>query len=320
MPVKRGFSVPELAAAVLAGDIRAIGRAISIIENDREGSEKLADILQPRCGKAAVWGITGPPGGGKSTLVDALLTTQALAEKKIAVIAVDPSSPFSGGALLGDRVRMANHADNPNRFIRSMASRGSLGGVAAATGRVIKLFDAAGYSPIIVETIGVGQNEVDIMRLVDITMLLLVPNLGDEIQALKAGVMEIGDIFVINKSDLPGVDRLKREIEYSLSFKKDVAPVNPIVLTSARDSIGIEELVAKLFDYQNQLITGGILADRRRRRLTDELKSLLESRALRWLHTKIESAGNMEGWTQQLQSGRISLNQLVGQITERAFK
>ncbi|MCK4715412.1 MAG: methylmalonyl Co-A mutase-associated GTPase MeaB, partial [Candidatus Marinimicrobia bacterium] len=208
----------NLARQVLQQNIRAIARAISLIENgvETKKKEKLIDTLHPHCGHGIIWGITGPPGAGKSTLLNRLIEQLRHDNKKVAVIAVDPSSPFTGGAILGDRLRMQKHATDDSVFIRSMASRGHLGGVAGATGDAIKIFDAAGYDHIIIETIGVGQTEIDVMELSDIVLLVLVPGLGDEIQALKAGVMEIGDIFIINKKDIDGADRLRTEVEYVL--------------------------------------------------------------------------------------------------------
>ncbi|HHJ53793.1 MAG TPA: methylmalonyl Co-A mutase-associated GTPase MeaB, partial [Caldithrix abyssi] len=193
---------------ILNGDTRAVARAISWIENEHPEKEQLIDALYPHAGRAAVWGITGPPGSGKSSLVNLIIKIQRAKGKKVAVIAVDPSSPFSGGAILGDRIRMQNHATDTGVFIRSMASRGHLGGIAGATADAIKVLDAAGFDLILIETIGVGQTEIDIVGLSDLVLLVLVPGLGDEIQALKAGVMEIGDVFIVNKSDKADADRV----------------------------------------------------------------------------------------------------------------
>src|SRR6056297_1409848 len=196
----------ELVEKVLKGDIRAVAKAISMVENDADGKEAFIDAIYPECGHAVVWGVTGPPGAGKSTLVDKLIDRELKKGKKVAVVAVDPSSPFSGGAVLGDRLRMQSHATNPKVFIRSMASRGHLGGVAGATTDAVRVLDAAGYDLIIIESIGVGQTEIEIIEIADIVLLVLVPGMGDEIQALKAGVMEIGDIYVLNRKDYDGVD------------------------------------------------------------------------------------------------------------------
>jgi len=232
----------EMIDAVCAGNIRAVGRAISLIENHACEKEPLLSGINCATGRALILGVTGPPGTGKSTLVDRLITRERDRNRKVAVIAVDPSSPFSGGALLGDRIRMQEHAADPGVFIRSMATRGCLGGVARATGDAVKVFDAAGYETVIIETVGVGQAEIEIVSLSDIVLLVLVPGTGDEIQIMKAGIMEIGDIFVVNKCDRDGADKLKAQIDYMLSLRGDNAPEVPVIMTCATRDEGIDEL------------------------------------------------------------------------------
>src|ERR1700723_1578955 len=205
-------AVDDWAAKVCAGDVRAISRAITTIENHSAEAEELLRQLFPHTGKAYLTGVTGAPGTGKSTLVDRLAAYHRKREDRVGVIAVDPTSPYSGGAILGDRIRMQGHASDSGIFIRSMATRGFLGGLASATGDVTLVLDAAGKQFILVETVGVGQDEVDIVRLADCTLLLLVPGLGDDVQNMKAGLMEIADIFVLNKSDHEGADRLEAEL------------------------------------------------------------------------------------------------------------
>jgi len=208
-----------LIAALLAGNVAALARAVSIVENGREGFEDLLAALHPRLGRARRTGLTGPPGAGKSTLTERLVTAWRAQGHRVAVVAVDPTSPFTGGALLGDRIRMESVALDPGVYIRSMATRGSLGGLATATREVCDVLDAAGFDRIIVETVGVGQSELDVTRMADTTVLVLVPESGDGIQTLKSGVIEAADLFVVNKADRPGADKLRRELEMSLDLR-----------------------------------------------------------------------------------------------------
>ncbi|TFG62498.1 MAG: methylmalonyl Co-A mutase-associated GTPase MeaB, partial [Spirochaetales bacterium] len=212
------MDVEGLARDILDGRFRAIAQGITLVENNLPEKENLIRILYPHTGRAVNLGITGAPGSGKSSLVNRLIHLYRDGGKRVGIIAVDPSSPFTRGAILGDRLRMQDHSRDPGVFIRSMASRGHLGGLSSGCWDAVKILDAAGFDTVIIETIGVGQNEVEIMRLSDLVLLVLVPGLGDEIQALKAGVMEIGDVYVINKMDLEGADRLKAEVEYALNF------------------------------------------------------------------------------------------------------
>lgn len=241
------------AAKILAGDTRALARAATAIENRRPEAETLLKELFPHTGRAAVVGITGAPGAGKSTLVDRLTGELRREGKKVGIIAVDPSSPFTGGAILGDRIRMLGHHTDADVFIRSMATRGWLGGLAAATTDLAVLLDAAGKDVVLIETVGVGQDEVEIAKLADVTVVVLVPGMGDDVQAIKAGIMEIADVFVINKSDQAGADRLEREIQaiQTLSVRKD-GWVPPIVRTVATDGAGISEAWAAVRSFLEQ--------------------------------------------------------------------
>jgi LAO/AO transport system kinase len=236
------------------GDARALARAISLVENRSPGWSDLLKSLFPHTGKARVIGLTGPPGAGKSTLVDHMARHFRKDGHTVGIIAVDPTSPYTGGAILGDRIRMQEHFSDPGIYIRSMATRGSLGGLARTTADVTTVLDASGRDIILIETVGVGQDEVDIVRLADVTVVILVPGMGDDVQTIKAGIMEIADIFVINKSDRDGADRVEREIRtlQSLAMRHDNW-TPPIVKTVASEGAGVKELDAAISDYESFL-------------------------------------------------------------------
>ena len=237
-----------------SGDTRALSRAISTVENRADGWSDLLKALFPHTGKARVIGLTGAPGAGKSTLVDQLAKLYRKQERTVGIIAVDPTSPYTGGAILGDRIRMQDHFADPGIYIRSMATRGSLGGLARTTADVATVLDASGRDMILIETVGVGQDEVEIVRLADITIVILVPGMGDDVQTIKAGIMEIADIFVINKSDRDGAERVEREIRalQSLATRND-GWTPPIVKTVASEGKGVEELAAAISEYEAYL-------------------------------------------------------------------
>ena len=234
-----------------SGDPRALARAISTVENRAEGWSELLKALFPYTGKARVIGLTGPPGAGKSTLVDQLAKHYRREKQTVGIIAVDPTSPYTGGAILGDRIRMQDHYSDPGIFIRSMATRGSLGGLARATADAATVLDASGRDLVMIETVGVGQDEVDIVRLADVTIVILVPGMGDDVQTIKAGIMEIADIFVINKSDREGAERVEREIRamQSLAMRGD-RWTPPIVKTVASEGVGTKELARAIAEYE----------------------------------------------------------------------
>jgi len=237
-----------------SGDPRALARAISTVENRSPDAADLLKALFPHSGKARVLGMTGPPGAGKSTLVDQLAKHYRREGKTLGIVAVDPTSPYTGGAILGDRIRMQDHHSDPGIYIRSMATRGSLGGLARTTADVATVLDASGKDLILIETVGVGQDEVDIVRLADITVVILVPGMGDDVQTIKAGIMEIADIFVINKSDRDGAENVEREIRamQTLAARKD-GWTPPIVKTVASEGKGVEELAAAIAGYEAYL-------------------------------------------------------------------
>ncbi len=234
-----------------AGEPLALARAISAVENRAAGSAELLKALFPHTGKARIIGLTGAPGSGKSTLVDQLAKHYRKAKQTVGIIAVDPTSPYTGGAILGDRIRMQDHHADPGIYIRSMATRGSLGGLARATADVTTVLDASGRDRILIETVGVGQDEVDIVRLADVTVVILVPGMGDDVQTIKAGIMEIADIFVINKSDREGAERVEREIRalQSLATRND-GWTPPVVKTVASEGVGTKELADAIAGYE----------------------------------------------------------------------
>jgi len=290
----------ELAGKIISGDIRSIARGITVIENDDDGSVLLLKELYRHTGKAYLIGITGPPGGGKSTLVDKLIKHYRKQKLRVGVLAVDPTSPFSGGAILGDRVRMQQHATDGGVFIRSMGSRGHLGGLALATTDAAKILDAAGYDIVIFETVGIGQSEVEVAGRVDTTVLVTVPGLGDDVQVLKAGTMEIADIFAVNKADREGVERCVIELEQLLSVKEmDQNTFLPSILQLvAKENQGVKELAAAIEKHREYLMNDGRLEAKRRARVKDEVHNIITNRLDKWARAKLthdlETRENLE--------------------------
>ncbi len=268
----------SLADRLLAGDKRALARGISLVEDDDPEGWELVRTVFPRTGKAAVVGFTGPPGAGKSTLIGALIRHRRAAGRSVAVLSIDPSSPFRGGALLGDRIRLSEHFLDPGVFIRSMATRGALGGLAEAALQAALLMDAAGKDDVFLETVGVGQAEVDVIDHADSIVLVLIPGSGDSIQALKAGVMEIPDVIVVNKADHPLTDTMVREIRGVLSLAPQEGWRVPILKTEAARGEGVEELDAALAEHRAYVEAEGTLSERRRRNLMNEVLGLATMR------------------------------------------
>jgi LAO/AO transport system kinase len=266
---------------LFAGDPRTIARAISRVENYSPDAAELMKAVFPRTGKALIIGITGAPGAGKSSLVDKLALYYKDAGQRVGIICVDPSSPFSGGAILGDRIRMATLGLDRNVFIRSMATRGNLGGLSRATVDAVAILDAAGFNIVIVETVGVGQDEVEIVKTADVSVVVLVPGMGDDIQAIKAGIMEIGDVFVINKADREGVLRTQKELDalLSLAHRPDMWQP-PVVKTIATENKGIEDLAAAIESYRDYQTTSDLSASRRQAIAKWRLLELVQERLL----------------------------------------
>ena len=282
----RGLSA--LADSIFSGEPRGVARGISLVENDPEEGPALVRELFARSGRAFLVGITGAPGAGKSTLVDGLVSRWRKAGHTVGVLAVDPTSPFSGGAMLGDRVRMQSHAHDSGVFIRSMATRGHLGGLARATTDAALVLDAAGNDVVVIETVGVGQDEVEIARTADISILVLVPGMGDEVQALKAGVMEIADVFVVNKADRDGTDRAVAEVESLLSLhayaEGEWRPA--IVRTQATTGQGLDDLLHQIDRFRAQ---SEKVAARRRGRVEGQLRAILGARLLRQVESRVSA-------------------------------
>jgi LAO/AO transport system kinase len=310
----------SLAERVRAGDARAMARAISLIEDEAESAAALVRDIFPHTGRTYLLGVTGPPGAGKSTLVDRLATQTREAGETVGVIAVDPTSPFTGGAILGDRLRMQAHAQDPDVFIRSMATRGHMGGLARATSDAALVLDAAGKSLVIIETVGVGQDEVDIVRTADISVVVLVPGAGDDVQALKAGIMEIADIFVVNKCDRDGADRMVTSIESNLALQHfaDGEWRPPIVKTEATTGRGVPELWETIQAFRAR--SEGTRARRLKARNEFRLRDLLTHRFMEHVEKTLMSPSEFEALVDRIAKREVDPYTAASDILSKALK
>ncbi len=305
----------SLAQAILDGDPRAIAKGISMVENDSKNVQYLLKEIFPYTGKSNIIGITGSPGSGKSTLVDKLIDLLRAEKGEIGIIAVDPSSPFTGGAILGDRIRMMRHSNDPGIFIRSMATRGHLGGLAKATGEAITILEASGKDIVLVETVGVGQDEVEVVKFADIILVVLMPGAGDEIQIFKAGIMEIADVFVLNKSDSPDTDQAERQLKAMLDLGLKDKPVPSVVKTVATEGKG----VALLFDELKKIISGRnkkLQAIRKKRLITWMLKDIINEKLYRTISESIRDF-EFDDFVDKIYKREVDPYTLADQIVEK---
>lgn len=304
MSRRSNVSATDLVARARAGEVRAVARLVSLVEDESPMLREVTAALAPHAGRAHVVGVTGSPGVGKSTTTNALVRELRSAGRRVGVLAVDPSSPFSGGALLGDRVRMADHATDEGVYIRSMAARGHLGGLAWSTPQAIRVLDAAGYDVVVVETVGVGQSEVDIAAQADTTLVLLAPGMGDGIQAAKAGILEIGDVYVVNKADRDGADRVRRDLRSMLALaqRPEDAWRPPVLATVAQAGTGLPELAEAIAEHRAWLDTNGELVRRRTRRARREIEAIAVT-ALRSRWAEVGGRAELDALAAQVVAG-----------------
>ena len=310
----------DLAERIVSGDTRALARAISLVENDAPEAQALLSACFPHTGNALRIGVTGAPGAGKSTLVDRLARGWREAQRKVGIIAVDPTSPFTGGAILGDRIRMQERLGDDGLYVRSMATRGALGGVARASADVAQVIEASGKDIVLIETVGVGQDEIDIVRLADVTIVVLVPGMGDDVQSLKAGIMEIADIFVINKSDREGADRVEKEIRAMQSLAQTHAEwIPPVVRTVGTTGEGIPALTDAIEQMQQWLMTGGRLESRRKSCWRVRIEEMVRQALLKEARAHGLSAGDLTLFAESVTAKQTNPYTLVPKLVAEVF-
>ena len=312
------MKIMDLAEEVIKGNHRAVARAISLVENNRSAAQEMMKKIFPYTGKSIIVGVTGSPGSGKSTLVDKMIEYLRKNGKKIGIVAVDPSSPFSGGAILGDRIRMMRHSVDSEVFIRSMAARGHLGGVAKATGEAIAILEAAGKDLILVETVGVGQDEVEVVKLADIILVIIIPGAGDEIQAFKAGIMEIADIFVLNKADSPAVEKTERQLRAMLDLGFEGEAIPPVVKTVATEGEGVNLLVAEIDRFVANK-SQEFLDSRKKRLISWMLRDIISEKIYQAI-TKNVQASEFESIVERIYKREIDPYTVADEIVGRLKK